>query len=265
MRRMRIATWNINGLRARLDFVLAWLDARQPDLVGLQELKLQEEQFPIEPFAERGYQAQVFGQKAWNGVAVLSKRPVELIEKGLAGQEELGSRLISVRTDHFDFTTVYCPNGKSTEHPDFARKLAWFDALIERSAKRGPAAPPEILCGDFNICPTPLDTCHEPDPTKSIFHTPEERSRIERLLDTGLVDLFRAQHPDARLFSWWDYRSGAFPKNRGLRIDFVLGAQSLSARCRQAEIDRDYRKKKEGLTPSDHAPVMVELGDPGQA
>ncbi len=218
-----------------------------------------DDQFPLEPFQERGYHVLVHGQKAWNGVAVLSREPAELLERGLSGQEDMGARLISAHCYGLDFTTVYCPNGKSTEHPDFGRKLAWYDALIERAEKRPAGSNPEVLCGDFNVCPTPLDTCHDPDPTESIFHTKPERERIGRLAAAGLQDLFRLQHPSERSYSWWDYRSGAFPKNRGLRIDFVLAGESLAERMQDATIDRDFRKKKQGLTPSDHAPVIVEL------
>ncbi|MEE8522965.1 MAG: exodeoxyribonuclease III, partial [Thermoanaerobaculia bacterium] len=149
---MRIATWNINGLTARLDYVRHWLRARRPDVVGLQELKTADDKFPYDDFEEEGYSAVVHGQKAWNGVAILSREPAEVVQKGLPGQEDLGARLITARIGELSFTTVYCPNGKHTGHPDFPRKLAWFDALAEHLAQNHDPQSPGILCGDFNIC-----------------------------------------------------------------------------------------------------------------
>ena len=126
---MRIATWNVNGLRARLEYILMWLNDRQPDVVGLQELKVTDEDFPHEPFIEAGYQVATHGQKSWNGVAILSRRPFELTQRGLPGQNDFGARLISADIDGLDFTTVYCPNGKDVAHADYPRKLRWFDDL----------------------------------------------------------------------------------------------------------------------------------------
>ncbi len=256
---MRIATWNINGLRARLDFLLHWLRARQPDLVGLQELKLTDEQFPHELFEAEGYRAVTHGQKAWNGVAILSRQPIEEVRRGLPGQEGFGARLVTGRVRDFSFTTIYCPNGKRVGHEDFPRKLAWLDDLaahLEGSQRR---EQPVVLCGDFNICPGPLDSWNEDGLRGEIFHTEEERQRFRRLLEWGLADIFRERFPDTRAFSWWDYRAGAFHKNQGLRIDFLLGTPPILERVRSVEIDRDYRKKKEGLTASDHAPVIADL------
>lgn len=254
---MRIATWNINGLRARLDFVLHWLRARQPDIVGLQELKLEDDQFPTISFEAEGYQVLTHGQKAWNGVAILAREPVELLQRGLPGQEEMGSRLITARVADIDFTTIYLPNGKTLEHEDFPRKLAWMDSLREHWAAQHPAESSAVLCGDFNVCPAPLDSWKE-DPAR-IFHTEEERRRFESLLDTGLTDLFRNRYPDEQKFSWWDYRMGAFHRNMGLRIDLLLGTRTIVERVSDVWTDRDYRKKQEGLTASDHAPVIADL------
>ena len=256
---MRIATWNVNGLRARLDFVLHWLRERQPDVVGLQELKLSDELFPYAALAEVGYHALVHGQKAWNGVAVLSREPAELLERGLPGQEALGSRLITVRVEGLRFTTVYCPNGKTLEHEDFGRKLAWFDALAAHLAARPASGDLDILCGDFNVCPVALDSWHGEAADGAIFHTKEERTRLAALSERGFEDLFRSLHPDAQAYSWWDYRRGAFHKGHGLRIDFLLGGPGSVQRLRSAEIDRVYRKKRGDLTASDHAPVMAEI------
>jgi exodeoxyribonuclease-3 len=260
---MRLATWNVNGLRARLDFVRHWLDARQPEVVGLQELKLPDQEFPHAAFEELGYRAVVHGQKSWNGVAVLSRVDAEPVCRGLPGAEDLGARLISARVESaggpLTFATVYCPNGKSVEHEDFPLKLAWFDALVEHLRQSHEPGEPFVLCGDFNLCPGELDSWNEGALAGHIFHTEEERSRFARLLDWGLVDVYRRLHPERRMFSWWDYRAGAFHQNHGLRIDLVLATEAVASRVRSAEIDRDYRKKKDGMVASDHAPVLIDL------
>ncbi len=260
---MRLATWNVNGLRARLDFLVHWLRARRPDVVGLQELKLEDEQFPHEAIEAEGYRALTHGQKAWNGVAVLTRSSLpgraEPVQRGLPGQEALGARLITARIGDLDFTTVYVPNGKHVGHEDFPAKLAWLEALAAHLAGSRRAGGEAVVCGDFNVCPGPLDSWDEEGLAGSIFHTDEERERFRRLLETGLVDVFRERHPDARAFSWWDYRGGAFHRNQGLRIDFLLATAGLGDRVGRVEIDREYRKKKEGLTASDHAPVFLDL------
>jgi len=256
MRGMRLATWNVNALRARLDFVLHWLRARKPDVVGLQELKTEDERFPHDVFEEAGYHVAVHGQKGWNGVAILSRTPLEEVAAGLPGEEAMGARLISARTAGLRFTTVYVPNGKTLEHADFPKKLAWLDRLADWLAARE-RAEADVLCGDFNIVPAAIDSWREaPD---RIFHTPEERARLARIVDLGFVDLFRGLHPEKKMFSWWDYRGGAFHRNLGLRIDLLLGTPSVLARATAVEIDRDYRKKKDGLIASDHAPVLLDL------
>ena len=256
---MRLATFNVNGLRARLDFVLHWLRARQPDVVGLQELKLADEHFPHEVFAPLGYRAVTHGQKAWNGVAILARHELRVVQAGLPGQTELGARLLSAEVAGVTFTTVYVPNGTHTLHEDFPRKLVWLDALADHFAQLGVASAPHLLCGDFNLCPAPIDSWNEPALHGRIFHTDAERERWQRLLAVGFTDLFRAQHPEAQAFSWWDYRDGAFHRGHGLRIDFVLGSASLAARVKAAEIDREYRKKQDGFTASDHAPVWADF------
>jgi exodeoxyribonuclease-3 len=259
---IRIASWNINGLRARLDFVLHWLRERQPDVVGLQELKLTDEQFPHEPFSDLGYQALTHGQKAWNGVAILSRLPAQVTQTGLPGQHEFGARLLSARILDLSFTTVYCPNGKSTSHDDFPRKLAWFDALAAHIREFEDSNQAAVLCGDLNLCPAAIDSWNEGRLGGQIFHTEEERSRFRNLLDWGFADVFRELHPADAAFSWWDYRGGAFHRKQGLRIDFLLATASALARVKNVEIDREYRKKKDGLIASDHAPVFADLAVP---
>ncbi len=256
---MLIATWNINGLGARFDFLVHWLKARQPDVVGLQELKSVADQVPRKELEGLGYHVAVCGQKAWNGVAVLSRGPIREVQSGLPGQEEMGARFLRVETSGLDFTTVYCPNGKNTDHLDYARKLAWFDSLHEHFSGTLRADAPAVLCGDFNVAPTGLDTHDEKRLAGRIHHTEHERSRLRALFDLGFVDLYREMHPDTVRFSWWDYRGGAFHRNLGLRIDFLLATEPVRARTAEADTDRDYRKKKDGMIASDHAPVIARL------
>ena len=256
---MRIATWNINGLRSRIDFVLHWLKERQPDLVGLQELKMEDEYFPHDEFRAAGYHAATHGQKSWNGVAILSRQPVVVTQVGLPGQGEFGARLITADAGDLSFTTVYCPNGKSVEHDDFRRKLEWFDALRGHLEDRHQAVQPTILCGDLNICPAPIDSWKDDGSVTSIFHTPEERQRFGSLLGWGFHDVFRQRFPEQGDYSWWDYRGGSFHRGMGLRIDFILATEALMSGVDSIEIDREYRKKKDGITASDHAPVILDL------
>ena len=264
---MKLVTWNINGMRARLEVILRWLEDRKPDVVGLQELKLPDEKFPHAELEAAGYGAVHYGQKSWNGVAILYRKdvfavPPNVQERGLPGQEDFGSRLISAEIAGLTFITVYCPNGKNLDHEDFPGKLAWFDALSQYIEKHHKPEEPVVLCGDFNICPTPLDSWDEKKHAGAIFHTDAERQRIQALLDWGFADSFRALHPEDQEFSWWDYRGGAFHRRHGLRIDFVLATAPLMKHLKAAEIDREYRKKQEGLTASDHAPVFMELDWP---
>lgn len=258
---MRIATWNINGIRARLDYLRLWLEERQPDLVGLQELKSTEQQFPYDELREVGYHAATHCQKAWNGVAVLSREPVELRQAGLHNQDEAGARLVAVDAGDLCFATVYCPNGKSVGHPDFARKLSWFDDLrdfVESTAQRTENL---VLCGDFNVVPQAVDSWAEDILEGGIFHTVAERERIAALEALGLHDVFRVKNPKLPGFTWWDYRAGAFHKNRGLRIDLALATQSVLDRVVFVNPERDWRKKVNGLTPSDHCPLTIDMRD----
>ena len=256
---MRVATWNVNGLRARIEFVLAWMHERQPDVVGLQEIKLTDDIFPHDAFAEIGYRAVSHGQKSWNGVAILARETPEVTCQGLPGQEAFGARLLTARVGKLDFTTVYVPNGKRLEHDDFPRKLTWLETLASFLESRSGTARPAIVAGDFNVCPTGLDSWNEAKYSGEIFHTREARERIGALGRAGYVDLWRELHPDLQAFSWWDYRGGAFHRKRGLRIDFLLGNAAARSSLRAAEIDRDWRRKRDDLTPSDHAPAWVDL------
>ncbi len=255
---MRIATWNINGLRARLDFIKLWLEARQPNVVGLQELKTPTDEFPHDFFADLGYTALVHGPKSWNGVAILTNVPAQQRQAGLPGEEDWGARLITAEIQGgLEFTTVYCPNGKSVDHADYPNKLTWYDSLLQHW--QSSEHPMRVLCGDFNIVPTPMDSWRGVKAYGDIFHTVQERQRLDALMNTGLIDLYRHMNPDEPAFSWWDYRGGAFHRKHGLRIDFLLGTSATVQHTREVVIDREFRKKQDGLTASDHAPVYADL------
>ena len=265
---MTIATWNINGMQARLGFVQHWLAARGPDIALLQELKLSDDRFPHDELREAGYRALVHGQKSWNGVAVLAReetvRAAEVTCRGLPGLEEHGARLIGARVEvdgigALDCVSVYVPNGRAVEHPEFGHKLAFLDGLVNFTEREVRADRPLVIGGDFNLCPAALDTWDEETWHEKIFHTAEERDRYQTLLGLGTVDLFRALNPDLQQFSWWDYRAGNFHKNLGLRIDLLLATPPIAERTAAVTIDRDYRKKKDGMIASDHAPVIAEI------
>ncbi len=255
---MRVATWNINGLRSRLALLLHWLAARKPDVVALQELKLTDAQFPHAELEAQGYHAAVHGEKGWNGVAILARKPLESVQVGLPGAD-FGARMVTARVEGLSVASVYCPNGKSVAHEDFPRKLAWFDALAAHWTASHPPGDPALLCGDFNLCPAALDSWNEAGFTGAIFHTEQERARFRALLTAGLFDLFRERNPELQAFTWWDYRAGAFHKRQGLRIDLLLATRPVLERVTAVEIDREYRKKQDGLTASDHAPVYADL------
>lgn len=263
---MIFATWNVNSMGARLEFVLSWLRARRPDVVAVQELKLEDAAFPHLAFEQEGWLALTHGQAAWNGVAILLRKEAfpgggEVVQRGLPGQEEMGARLVTVKAGALLATSVYVPNGKTLSHADFPRKLAWLDALaddVERVQARHEGL--TLVGGDFNLCPEDLDSWDPEGMRGHIFHTDEERTRWRAILSRGgLVDLFRAKNPEDRSHSWWDYRAGAFHKKMGLRIDFVLGNEAARAATTSVTIDREWRKKKEDRTPSDHAPVVAEI------
>ena len=256
---MRIATWNINGVRARIEYIQHWLEARQPDVVGFQELKALDEVFPHEPFNELGYTVETHGQKGWNGVAIASKSAVEVITRGLTEQEDNGARLIACDVDDLTYVTVYCPNGKNTDHADYEMKLDWFGSLASYCQEILDAGKEVLIGGDYNICAAAIDSHLGEKGDGEIFHTERERAVLQRLFDLGLIDVFRHMYPESDAYSWWDFRRGAFQRNHGLRIDLLLGTQALVNRTSQVVIDRDFRKKVEGLTASDHAPVYLDL------
>ncbi len=250
---MKIVTWNINSVRARLERLQDFLKTRAPDVLCLQELKCSDEQFPHDEIKALGYHAAVFGQKTYNGVAILSKAPVTDVVKGL-GDDDEQSRVIAATCGDIRVVGLYAPNGQSLTSPAYTYKLEWY-ARLSRWLKSQPL--PLLVCGDFNVAPADLDTWDPALWAGQTLASPKEREAFNALLSThALTDLFRAKHPEPGRFSWWDYRAGAFHKNQGLRIDHILVSAPLINRCTNVEIDREARK---GKLPSDHAPVWAEF------
>jgi exodeoxyribonuclease III len=256
---MIIATWNVNSIRARQERLERWLAKRRPDVLCLQELKVVDDQFPLEILTRAGYHSAVLGQKTYNGVAILTRNPSELIGRGLDdGTDDPQARLIAVRTGGIEILCAYVPNGAEVGSDKWEYKIQWLHRLRSLLDKRHRPDQPLILCGDLNVAPEPRDV-HDPAAWEAtvLFH-PDARAALAGVTTWGLLDAFRLHHSEAGLYSWWDYRMLAFPKNRGLRIDHVLITEPLRERCLSAWIDRDERK---GKLPSDHAPVVVELAD----
>lgn len=262
---MLLATWNVNGVRARSQRLAEFLAERQPDVCCLQELKITEEEFPHLELRASGYHAVLYGQQGWNGVAVIAKTPPELVTRGLPGAEENGARFLVARVPFGERTmevaSVYVPNGKSVMHADYKMKLSWLDRLAQFVESRADKDAPLVLGGDFNVCWTDQDSFGGVRFKGRVHHTDEERQLIDRLRDAGLVDLFRAKYPDEPGFSWWDYRAGSFHKKEGMRIDLLLATRPIADRVVDVTVDREFRKKGKasGSIPSDHAPVVATL------
>ena len=258
---MRVLTWNVNSLRTRFERVLGVLERHQPDLLCLQETKVVDDQFPHEALKEAGYHAAAHGQKTYNGVALLSREPLEEVESNFPGNpvaEE--ARVISAKLGGIRFVDVYVINGKEVGSDKFARKMAWLDALTAWLEGLIGAGEEVVVLGDWNIAPDDRDV-HDPEKWRGKIHfSPEEHAKLAALTGLGLEDLFRRHHEEAGLFSWWDYRGGAFPRNQGLRIDYALGTAGAAARCTGSSIDREERKKGDWeAKASDHAPVIFEF------
>ncbi len=255
---MRITTWNVNSVRARLPRILEWLDAARPDVLCMQELKCRDEQFPAEAFEDLGYNLAVFGQKSWNGVAVASQHPISGVIRGIPDAEDQQSRGMAVVTGGLFIVNLYVPNGSEVGSDKYAYKLRWLDGLVEwLSSETGPDDD-IVVTGDFNICPADRDV-YDPEAwhEKIICSTPE-RERFVRLLDWGLIDALRHFDDSEGIYTWWDYRAAMFRRGLGLRIDHHLVSQSVLQRAQGVEIDKEARK---GEKPSDHAPVTLILGD----
>lgn len=259
---MLLATWNVNGIRARSQRLAEWLAQRQPDIVCLQELKIVETEFPHLELLSSGYHAVLSGQQSWNGVAVLAKDRPELVMRELPGAAAAGARFVVAKAHGLEVASVYIPNGKMLAHADYKLKLAWLESLAEHveERQRSGSEVPLLVGGDFNVCQTDLDSYGGARFEGHIFHTDAERELVGRLGKAGLVDLYRLKYPDTVGFSWWDYRAGSFHKNEGMRLDMLFASPSLATRVKDVYVDRDYRKKgKSGSIPSDHAPVIAIL------
>ncbi|MBN2622389.1 MAG: exodeoxyribonuclease III [Acidimicrobiales bacterium] len=271
---MRIATWNVNSLTGeRIDRVVGWLDIAEPDVLCLQETKQTDDAFPALDFHARGYASVHHGEGRWNGVAILSRVGLDDPVAGFADGEpdDDQARLVTATCGGVRVSSVYVPNGRAVGHEHFRYKLRWLARLrahlLADTPPPGSAEWPgqpdgttarRVVCGDFNVAPDDLDLWNPQAFEGSTHVTPEERAAVAELEALGLRDVFREQYPAVEgLFSWWDYRAGAFHKHRGMRIDLVLASDDIAERVTWALIDRNARK---GTKPSDHAPVIVDVG-----
>lgn len=252
---MKVASWNVNSIRARLDAVLGWLDEHAPDVLCMQETKVVDDEFPSEEFQRLGYGVSISGQPTYNGVAILSRLPESDVRIGLHDAHDSDEkRLISARIGDVRVMTAYVPNGKNVESESFAFKLQWLERL--RETVRAVPEDDILLCGDFNIAREERDVFDVERMRGQLHFHPKEHEALDRLLALGLKDSLRLFHPEPGLYSWWDYRAGAFRRNRGLRIDYIFLSTSLARRCVSASIDKDARALSK---PSDHAPLLVEF------
>ena len=256
---MRLATWNVNSLRQRMPHLLDWLDTASPDIVGLQETKVTDELFPREEFEKRGYFLAYSGQKSYNGVALLSKTPINHVECDITELIDPQRRILAATVDGVRVINLYVPNGSAVGSEKYAYKLDWLAkmaAYLRRSAETHPLM---AVMGDFNIAPDDCDV-HDPDLWRGqILCSDAERAAFRLLLERGFVDCFRLFAQAERSFSWWDYRQGAFRRNLGLRIDHILVSPALRGRCLACSIDLAPRRLEK---PSDHAPVVLDLTGP---
>jgi exodeoxyribonuclease III len=254
---VRIATWNVNSLNARMPRVEEWLEYAQPDVLCMQETKVADAAFPEMPFAALGYESAHHGDGRWNGVAILSKVGIKDVQSGFAsGMDEQGSRIVSAVCGGVRIYSVYVPNGRLVGSEFYEQKLAWLAELrahLDSTSKPGDSI---AVCGDFNVAPDDRDVWDPAATAGSTHVTGPERNALKEVMGWGLVDGFRTQYSQGGLYSWWDYRAGNFHKHEGLRIDLLLLSEDLAKRCTFALIDRNARKGKQ---PSDHAPVFVDL------
>jgi exodeoxyribonuclease III len=253
---MKIASWNVNSIRARIDHVTAWIKLQQPDVLLLQELKATE--FPALVFQALGYESVAVTQKSYNGVAVLSRYPMETINTTLAGDEaDSHARYLEMTIEGIRMVNIYLPNGNPVGTEKFAYKLAWMDRFLKKMTDWRKEDMPVLVGGDFNVIPEDID-CHKPSSwIRDALFQPEPRSRYRALLDLGYTDAFRSLHPgEIGQFTFWDYFRQAFEHNRGIRIDHFLLSPKLADRLQSCVIDRGPRAQER---PSDHTPIMVEL------
>lgn len=253
---MKIASWNVNSLKVRLPHLLDWLAEAQPDVVCLQELKLEDQNFPRAEIEAAGYHAAFAGQKTYNGVALLAKSPIGEVTVGNPLFADEQKRLISGTVDGIRVVCAYMPNGQEVGCDKYDYKLRWLAALADWLSSELQAYPRLALCGDYNIAPDERDV-HDPQRWQDCILVSEpERAAFRRFIELGLVDSFRLFAQPEKTFSWWDYRMLGFQKNQGLRIDHILLSAPLAAQCSAAGIDRAPRKRER---PSDHAPVWASL------
>jgi len=253
---LKIATWNVNSLAVRLPQLLDWLAAHQPDVLCLQETKLADDKFPHAAITEAGYQVHWFGQKTYNGVALISKSVATDVVRNIPGHDDRQARVIAATVDGIRIIGAYVPNGQSVESEKFPYKLAWLEALRDWVKSECAVHPQLALLGDYNIAPEDRDV-HDPVTwAGQVLCTPEERAHFKALLGIGLHDAFRLFEQAPKQYSWWDYRMLAFRKNQGLRIDHILVSDALKPRVSSCVIDKPTRKNER---PSDHAPVIAEL------
>jgi exodeoxyribonuclease-3 len=253
---MKIASWNVNSLNVRLPQLCEWLRLRSPDVVALQETKLEDHKFPDSELAELGYRSVFAGQKTYNGVAILSRSPASEVQVGIPGFVDEQKRVIAATIDGVRVVDLYVVNGKAVGDEKYDYKLAWLAAVHDWLAQEIARHPQLVVLGDFNIAPDDRDVYDPAAWRDQILCSEPERAALRRLFDLGLHDSFRLHHDEAGQFSWWDYRAAGFRRNLGLRIDLVLLSEVLKARCRHAEIDREPRTWER---PSDHTPVLVDL------
>ncbi len=254
---MRLATWNVNSVTARLPRLLEWLDAVKPDVVCLQETKVA--QFPSDEVGGLGYETAAYGNGRWNGVAVLSRVGLSDVEHGFAGEPgfpDPETRSIRATCDGVRVWSVYVPNGRTPEDDHYRYKLAWLAALRDAVATELATHPELVLTGDFNIAPTDADVWDPAVFVGATHVTPPERSALAAIRDAGLTDVVPTSMKGPFPFTYWDYRAGNFHQNKGMRIDLVLASSTVAGRVEGAYVDREARK---GKGPSDHAPIVVDL------
>lgn len=252
---MKLVTWNVNSLKVRLPQVLDWLAEHQPDVLCLQETKLEDVNFPVAEIAAAGYQVLYSGQKTYNGVAILSKIPALDVVTAIPGFADVQKRVLAATFGDVRVIDVYIPNGQSVDSDKYQYKLGWLEALTGWLADELARYPKLALLGDFNIAPDDRDV-HDPKAWEGqVLVSQPEREAFRRLVGSGLADSFRLFDQPEKTFSWWDYRMNAFRRNMGLRIDHILLSPALAETCKTCTIDKEARKAER---PSDHAPVMVE-------
>lgn len=257
---MKIATWNVNSVRTRVNRVIGFLESSGTDVLAMQEIKCKPDQFPYKAFEDAGYQITMHGLNQWNGVAFASKIPAEEIEIGFSGMPEFKevaeARAIAATFDGIRLWSLYVPNGRTLDDPHFPYKLEWLDRLAAVTAETLENEPdlPLALMGDFNIAPLDTDVWDINFFAGSTHVTPEERQAFEAFEQIGLLDVVRSRIPEG--YTYWDYQQLRFPRNEGMRIDFILGSEAFAERVKSAGIERDERK---GEGPSDHVPVVVEI------